>query len=100
MRKSQQMTREDLTISQNPNLSLGETQESSFYYFCQKLNDYSTIFFQFRGVASFRELRDTETDSTFYKMPYFFSVFRWSLENNPAHCETYANQFVSLQGTE
>ena len=45
MHKSQQMTREDLTISQIPHLSLGETQESTFYYFCQKLNDYSRIFF-------------------------------------------------------
>lgn len=54
MHKSQQMTREDLTISHNLNLPLGETQESSFYYFCQKLSDYSRIFFRFLGDASFR----------------------------------------------
>lgn len=50
MHKSQQMTREDWTISWNPNLSLGVL----FNIFVRNL--VITLFFQFLGVVSFREL--------------------------------------------
>lgn len=73
MNKSQQMTREDLTISQNLNFSFGETQESYFYYFCQKFNDYTRIFFQFQGVMSLENCK-TQKLTVHFTRCHIFSL--------------------------
>lgn len=39
MHESKQMISEDPRILWNPGLSLGETQESFFHYFCQEFSD-------------------------------------------------------------